>query len=116
MSRNKFVEYERTIIIGDNRKYLRTAEKAREENQKLDEQLLARRKHWQILPPENMTIILHTDAGAIPVGLVLSVPHEIGRVILHKRRGRIIERDVTIDALVEGCIEDGFEVLNLGAA
>ena len=112
MSRNKFVEYERTIIIGDNRKYLRTAEKAREENQKLDEQLLARRKHWQILPPENMTIILHTDAGAIPVGLVLSVPHEIGRVILHRRKGRIVERDVIVDAVIEGSFEDAVEAMN----
>jgi hypothetical protein len=48
--------------------------------------------------------------------LVLSVAHEVGRMILHRRLGRIIERELSIDAVMEGGIEDAFEAMKLATA
>jgi hypothetical protein len=98
LSRNAWVAYERTTIIGSNAKGIQASAKARKKNQDIDRMLEEQREEWVLIPPSNMTVTLHKDAGAIPSGLVLSVPHEIGRVILHKRMGRIIEHEVTVDA------------------
>lgn len=62
-------------------------------------------REWRILPPENMTI-LHQ-------GLVLSVAHETGRWLLHKRMAAILEHDVTVDAVIDGSFEDAIEAMNL---
>jgi signal recognition particle subunit SEC65 len=37
-------------------------------------------------------------------------------MILHKRLGRIIEREVSVDAVVTGELEEAVEVMGLGAA
>jgi len=116
VSRNKFVDYERAEIIGRTSIDKKDAEKARKWNQAIDAVLEKRRKEWAFIPPSNMSITLFEDAGAIPSGLVLSVPHEVGRMILHRRLGRIIERDVTIDAVVDGGFEDACEAMNTGEA
>ena len=111
MSRNSFVEYERSEIIGRTSIDKRASEKARRWNHSIDTALGKRRKEWTFIPPSNMTVTLHEDVGAISSGLVLSVPHEIGRVILHKRLGAIIEHDVTIDAVIDGDIEGAIEAM-----
>jgi len=110
--RNAFVEYERSEIIGTTSIDKHDAETARRWNRTIDSKLERQRKEWSFVPPSNMTVVLHQDAGAIPGGLVLSVPHEVGRVILHKRLGRIIERDVIVDAVIDGSIEDAIEAMN----
>ena len=114
MSRNRYVEYERAEIIGSTSIDKKDAEKARRWNQAIDTALEKRRKEWAFIPPSNMSITLFEDAGAIPSGLVLSVPHEVGRMLLHRRLGRIIEGDVPIDAVINGGIEDAFEAMGLG--
>ena len=114
--RNRFVEYERAEIIGRTSIDKRDAEKARRWNQEIDAVLEKRRKEWAFIPPSNMSITLFEDAGAISSGLVLSVPHDVGRMILHKRLGRIIEREVSADAVVTGELEEAVEVMGLGAA
>jgi len=116
VSRNKFVEYERSEIIGRTSIDKRDAEKARKWNRAIDTALEKRRKEWAFIPPSNMSITLFEDAGAIPSGLVLSVPHEVGPVMLHRRLGRIIERDVTIDAVIDGGIEDAIAAMGDDAA
>lgn len=108
MSRNTYTEYERGVIIGSNAKGKRDAEKARAENDRIDQLLLEKRKEWRILPPENMTVMLHQDA------LVLSVPHEVGRMLLHKRMAAILEHDVAIDAVIEGGLEDAVAAMGMG--
>ena len=108
MSRNKFVEYERSEIIGRTSIDKRDAEKARKWNRRIDDELGKRRKEWTFVPPSNMTIALQD--------VLLSVPHDIGRMILHKRLGRIIEREVSVDAVVTGELEEAVEVMGLGAA
>jgi hypothetical protein len=114
VSRNKFVQYERSEIIGRTSIDKRDAEKARKWNRRIDDELERRRKEWAFIPPSNMSITLFEDAGAIPGGLVLSVPHEVGRVMLHRRLGRIFESAVTIDAVIDGGIEDACEAMNSG--
>jgi hypothetical protein len=117
VSRNKFVEYERSEIIGRTSIDKKDAEKARKWNRRIDDELERRRKVWAFIPPSNMSITLFEDAGAIPSsGLVLSVPHEVGRMILLRRLGRIIEREVSVDAVVTGELEEAVEVMGLGAA
>jgi len=111
LSRNRYVEYERAEIIGRTSIDKRDAEKARRWNQAIDTTLERRRKEWAFIPPSNMSITLFEDAGAIPSGLVLSVPHEVGRVMLHRRLGRIIERDVIIDAVIDAGLEDACEAM-----
>ena len=111
--RNRYVEYERSQIIGTTSIDKKAAEAARRWNQTIDSELGKLRKDWTSTP-SNMTITLHEDAGVLPGGLVLSVPHEIGRVILHKRWGRILEHDVTVDAVIDGGIEDAFAAMEVG--
>ena len=114
MSRNKFVEYEKTTIIGSNAKGLRASAKARRLNQDIDHELEKQRKQWVFIPPSNVTLVLHQDTGAFPAGgVVLSVPQEVGRVILHKRLGRIIEHEVNIDAVIDGELEEAVEAMGL---
>lgn len=111
MSRNKFVEYERSEIIGRTSVDKKDADKARKWNHAIDAVLGKRRKEWAFIPPSNMAITVFEDAGAIPSGLVLSVPHEVGRMMLHRRLGRIIERDVIIDAVIDAGLEDACEAM-----
>ena len=114
MSRNKFVEYEKTTIIGSNAKGIRASAKARRLNQDIDHELEKLRKKWVFIPPANMTVTLFRDSGLLLSGLILSVPADVGRMILHKRLGRIIEHDVTIDAVIDGDIEGAIEAMGLG--
>ena len=91
----------RSQVIGITPGY-RESMLAREEAKKFEERIFARRKTWRILPPENITLM--TSAG-----LILSVPHEIGRHMLMHRAAAIIERDVIVDAVIEGTIEQFLE-------
>jgi len=64
-----------------------------------------------------MTVTLHKDTGAFPAGLTLSVTHEAGRMLLHKRLASIWARDgVNIDAVIDGSFEDVYEAVSLGRA
>ena len=116
MSRKTYVEYERAEIIGSTSIDKKDAEKARRWNHAIDALLEKRRREWAFIPPSNMSITLFEDAGAIPSGLVLSVSHEVGRMMLHRRLGRIIERTVALDATIEGSFEDAIEAMGPGAA
>ena len=114
VSRNTWVEYERVTILGRVSVDKKDADKARQWNRAIDTALEERRKEWAFIPPSNMSITLFEDAGAICGGLVLSVPHEVGRMMLHRRLGRIIERTVALDATIEGSFEDAIEAMNEG--
>ena len=111
MSRNAYVAYQGTEIIGRITVDDKASRAAKRHNQAIDHQLEQRREEWVLIPPSNMTIILHQDAGAIPAGLVLSVPHEIGRLLLRKRLSRIIEHEVTVDAVIDGDFEGAIEAM-----
>jgi hypothetical protein len=105
LSRNTYVEYERSEIIGTTSIDKKDSERARKWNQAIDSELGKLRKEWVFVPPSNMTITFH--------GLVLSVPHEVGRVILHRRLGKIIEHEVIVDAVIEGHLEEAVEAMGL---
>lgn len=62
-----------------------------------------------------MKVVLNKNAGAFPAGLVLSVPHELGRDLLRRKVAAIIERDLQPDASVTGTFEDALELLGLTA-
>jgi hypothetical protein len=110
--RDRYIEYERSEIIGRTSIDKKDAEKARKWNRRIDDELERRRKEWTFVPPSNMTIILHQDAGAFPSGVSLSVNHEIGRVLLHRRAAHIVERDdFSIDAVIDGSLEDAFDAM-----
>ena len=116
MSRYEYVEYARSQIIGETQGWQATAD-ARRENQRLEEQIQRRRGKWRILPAENMTVTLHKDTGAFPAGLTLSVTHEAGRMLLHKRLASIWARDgVSIDAVIDGSLEDVYEAVSVRRA
>jgi|ERR1039457_872522 hypothetical protein len=112
--RDAYCVYERSEIIGRTTVDIKEASKARKWNRAIDTELSQQRKEWNLVPPSNMTITLHEDAGDIPSGLVLSVPHETARVILHKRLANILEHEVTIDAEIDSGIEDAYDAMNLG--
>jgi hypothetical protein len=114
--RDAYCVYERSEIIGRTTVDNKEASKARKWNRAIDTELSEQRKEWILVPPSNMTITLHEDAGAVPAGLVLSCPHEVGRAILHKRLAGIIEHDVTVDAVIDAGIEDACEAMNIGLA
>ena len=114
--RDRYIEYERSEIIGRTSIDKKDAEKARKWNRRIDDELGKRRKEWTFYPPSNMAITLFEDAGALSSGLVLSVPHEVGRMILHRRLGRIIERELSVDAVIDGELEETVAVMGLGAA
>lgn len=107
-------EIVRSQIIGTTPGY-RKSMLAREESALVEKQLERTRKQWTFTP-SNMNIILHQDLGAFPSGIVMSVAHEVARMLLHKRLGAILEHDVTIDALIEGSFEDVIGAMGLGAA
>lgn len=80
--------------------------KLKRESKRIDERLKKQKSKWSFRGSP-MTIKLHQDAGSIPGGLVLSVPHEVGRMLLHKRMAAIIEHDVTVDAdITDNSLED----------
>jgi hypothetical protein len=101
-------------IIGRTTIDAKASRAARKWNRAIDNELSEQRKEWILVPPSNMTITLHADAGAVPAGLTLSASHETGRSLIHKRLVNVIEHDVTIDAEIEGSYEDTFEAMNLG--
>jgi hypothetical protein len=114
---SSYREHERgSIIVGENfTRQVAIHRRLRKKNATILSELRERRKQWTFVPPSNHTIILHRDQGQLPAGLILSVPHEIGCMILHKRLGRIIERDdVIIDAVIDGDIEAAVEAMGLG--
>jgi hypothetical protein len=113
LSRNEFVAYQDSEIIGRTTIDDKASRAAKRRNQGIDNRLTEERKEWILVPPSNMTLTLHENAGAIPAGLVLSMPHEVGRAVLHKRLGRIIEHDVTLDAVIDGEFESAVEAMNL---
>lgn len=90
------------------------AARLRKQAKKFDAELAKQRQEWVLSPPSNMTLTLHEDAGAVPSGLVLSVPHEVGRVVLHKRLAAIIEHEVTLDAEIDSSLEEACEAMGLG--
>ena len=93
------MEYLRPQVIGETQGWRATAD-AKRANQAIDEKLRKQRSRWKLKPPANMTVMLHKNAG-----IVLSVPHEVGRWLLHKRMAAILEHDVTIDAVIDGGLE-----------
>jgi hypothetical protein len=116
LSRNAWVATMRPQIIGETAGWQATAD-ARRENKRLERHIELRRKKWRILPPENMVVIMLQDSGAFPSDLTLSLSHEAGRMLLHRRLARIVERDgVNIDAVIDGSLEDVHEALNLRPA
>jgi hypothetical protein len=98
----------RTTIDG---KASRDAER---HNRAIDKRLSEEREEWSLVPPSNMTLAIKETTGAIPAGLTLSVPHEAGRAILHKRKANILEHEVRVDAEIESNFEDTFEAMELG--
>ncbi len=113
MSRNAYVAYQDTEIIGRTTVDDKASRAAKRHNQAIDKKLTEERKEWVLVPPSDMTLTLKENAGEI-AGLVLSVPHDCGRAVLHKRLAGIIEHDVTVDAAIEGTFEDAYEAMNLG--
>jgi hypothetical protein len=106
------VEYGGIIETPHYQQQRRKTERLKQQARKFDAALDALRKEWIFVPPSNMTIILHQDAGAFPSGVSLSVNHEIGRVLLHRRAAQIVERDdFSIDAVIDGSLEDAFEAM-----
>jgi hypothetical protein len=104
-----------SVIVPENyNKQKRIHYRLRKKNEEILRNLRERRERWQILPPGNMLIQMLQGTADLS-GLVLSVPHELGRIILHKRLGRIIERDnVATDAVVEYTdLSEAFAALKL---
>jgi hypothetical protein len=115
LSRNKFVAYQDSEIIGRATVDDKASRAAKKHNQTIDNRLSEERQEWILVPPSNMTLTMKEVAGEVPSGLVLSVPHEVGRVIVHKRLvAGVIEHDVSIDAVIDGELEEAFAALGLG--
>ncbi len=105
------VTKEYTHIIGRTTVDDKASRAAARHNRAVDKRLAAERKEWNLDKPSNFTLAMLQGAGE---GLVLSVPHETGRAVLHKRLANILEHDVTVDAAVDGSFEDSYEAMNLG--
>jgi hypothetical protein len=108
------VEYGGIITSPFQQNQISKTARLRKQARKFDAALLKERQEWILIPPSNMTVVLHEDAGAVPAALVLSVPHETGRMVIHKRLAAIIEHDVTVDAVIDAGIEDAYSAMGLG--
>ncbi len=101
----KFERVESQTIVSPNySRQVKLHAKLRQDAKKFEEKLEAQRNEWVFIPPSNITVRL-------PNAVVLSVPQEAGRVLLHKRLGHIIEHNVTVDAVLDGGFEDIVEEL-----
>jgi hypothetical protein len=109
-------EYGGIITSPFQQNQINKAARLKKQAAKFDARLEKERQEWILSPPSNMAITLHEDAGEVPAGLVLSLPHEVGRMVLHKRLADIIEHDVTVDAVIDGDFEGAIEAMNLGSA
>lgn len=105
---NKHVLYERPQVIG-RISTKGSAARARKESEEINVWLQGRLERCKT----HMTILLTKDAGNFPAGLVLELAPEVGRVLIHRRHA-ILERDVNIDAEIDGEFEDVLEAMNLG--
>jgi len=83
--RNRFVEYERSEIIGRTSIDKRASEKARRWNQAIDRLLEEQREHWWTVPSPPMLITLHADAGNLPGGILLRMDHDVSISAIRKR-------------------------------
>lgn len=103
-------EHERgSVITGVNyRKQYSLHHRLNRQNQSIDNNLATAKKEWTILPPEYMVISYQ--------GLIVSIPHVIGRELIRRREAAILEHDVTVDAVIDGEIEDMFEAMDLNAS
>lgn len=105
-----------TIIVGENaRKQWGIHQQLKRDAITFDRNIEKQRKTWTF-KPSNMSVILQQTAGAFPAGLILSVPHEVGRMLLHKRLAAILERDLlAVDAVIRGSLEEAVEAMGLDA-
>jgi hypothetical protein len=93
------------VVSPHYREQVALTSQLRQKAKKFDLKLEKERAAWKLLPAANMTIRLHAN------GVVLSLPAEAGRVLLHRRLGHILEHDVEIDAVFEGSVERVLEEL-----
>lgn len=115
VGRNSWVAIERPDVIGVTAGY-RESMLARAANQRFIKKLEEQRTRWKLKPPSPIVLELLKDAGEFPAGLVLSVPHEVGRVLLHRRWAAILEHDVTVDAVIDGGLEEAVAAMGLSPA
>jgi hypothetical protein len=99
VGRNSYVRTEPAVhIVGEQyRANRRTHTRIQRERAKLDGYWIEKRKRWgdKLLPPSNMIVRFG--------GLILSIPHEEARWLIHQRFAGIIGYDdnVTVDAIIE---------------
>lgn len=99
VGRSSYVRTEPTVhIVGDqHRVNQKNHMKWKREQAKLDDYWVQKRKQWgdKLLPPENMTCRVG--------GLILSIPHEEARWLVHKRLAGVIGyyENRTVDAIIE---------------
>lgn len=100
-------------VIGDSyRKGVRDKNRAAKLNAAIDNDFLRARLTWVFLPPANMNLLFLYQNTEI----IVSVPHELGRVLLLKRRGHIVERNVVPDVVIEySDLSEAWSVFGLGA-
>lgn len=96
--RTRWVRTEPTVqIVGEQyRKDQRNHNKLKREAVKFESDFIEARKNWVFVPPSNMNLLMRFPEG----DLILSVPHAIGSMLLHKRRAHILESDVRPDAVI----------------
>jgi len=109
-------EFEKSkTIFGENaRKQWGIHQQLKKDVIRFDRNMEKQRKTWDFKPSKMIVILTHT-AGAFLAGLTLSVPHEVGRMLLHRRLAAILERDlVAVDAVITGTLEEAVEIMGLG--
>ena len=94
------------VVVPDHyRSQVELHSRLKQKAKKFEAKLEKQRAAWELLPPENMIIRIRTN------GVVLSLPQEAGRILLHKRMCSIIEHDVSVDAVLDGELEDVLEAM-----
>ncbi len=110
IGRNSWVAKERTHYIESPNvaKQRRIHNKLRQQNAEIERDFRLAKKQWAFLPSP-MTVLMKDT------GVVLNVPQELGRVLIHRRLAGIIEHDgVIVDAVIEySDLSEAFVALGL---
>lgn len=94
------------------RQGVREKARAAKLNASIDNDFLRARLSWVFAPPSNMNLLFLYQNTEI----IVSVPHELGRVLLSKRRGHIVERNVVPDVVIEySDLSEAWSLFGLGA-
>ena len=102
MSRNAYVAYQDTEIIGRITVDDKASRAAKRHNQAIDKRLSEEHEHWWTAPSPPLLVTLHEDSGKLPARIVMELPREMSLSLILRRLAIPIANLATVpDAVIE---------------